>query len=143
MVLPAVSKEGSRVYEFGPFRLDGVDRLLLRDGQAVSLASKVFDTLMVLVENGGRLVTKDELMSTLWPDTFVEEGTLTRNISDLRKALAETPNGERYIETVPRHGYRFIPPVAVVSAETVPLIIEKHTRSRIITQHEVEPEPLP
>ncbi|HEV8484862.1 MAG TPA: winged helix-turn-helix domain-containing protein, partial [Blastocatellia bacterium] len=80
-------KQGSQSYEFGPFRLDGIERLLLRDGQAVQLAPKVFDTLIALVENNGHLVTKDDLMSRLWPDTYVEEGTLTRNISDLRKAL--------------------------------------------------------
>ena len=101
-------KQGFQSYEFGPFRLDEIERLLLRDGQTVQLAPKVFDTLVALVEQNGRLVTKDDLMSRLWPDTFVEEGTLTRNISDLRKALGETPGGERYIETVPRRGYRFM-----------------------------------
>jgi TolB-like protein/DNA-binding winged helix-turn-helix (wHTH) protein/Flp pilus assembly protein TadD len=115
----------------------------LRDGQAVQLAPKVFDTLIALVENNGRLVTKDDLMSRLWPDTFVEEGTLTRNISDLRKALGETAAGDRYIETVPRHGYRFTQQIAEVSEETAPLVIEKHKRSRIITQQEVEQETLP
>ena len=138
-----VGKQRSQSYEFGPFRLDGIERLLLRDGQAVQLAPKVFDTLVALVENNGHLVTKDDLMSRLWPDTYVEEGTLTRNISDLRKALGEAAGGERYIETVPRHGYRFTPQVAVVGEEGAPLIIEKHTRSRVITQHDIEQELLP
>ena len=141
VVLRAVSKEGSRIYEFGPFRLDGIERQLLRDGQTVPLAPKVFDTLVALAENNGHLVTKDHLMTRLWPDSFVEEGTLTRNISDLRKALGEVPGGERYIETVPKHGYRFTPQVAVVSSEATPLIIEK--RSRPITQQDVSQELLP
>jgi DNA-binding winged helix-turn-helix (wHTH) protein/TolB-like protein len=142
-VLTALKKEESRVYEFGPFRLDRIERLLLRDGRAVQLAPKVFDTLVALVENGGHLVTKDDLMSTVWPDAFVEDGTLTRNISDLRKALGEVQGGERYIETVPRHGYRFSAPVSVVAQDPAPLIIEKHTRSRVITREDVEPEILP
>ena len=141
--MTAVKEEGSRIYEFGPFRLDRIERLLLRDGHAVPLAPKVFDTLVALVENGGHLVTKDDLMSTLWPDAFVEEGTLSRNISDLRKALGEIQGGERYIETVPRHGYRFSFPVNVVTQEPAPLIIERHTRSRVITREDVDQKIMP
>jgi TolB-like protein/DNA-binding winged helix-turn-helix (wHTH) protein/Tfp pilus assembly protein PilF len=131
-VLTAVNSEKDKTYEFGPFCLNASERLLLRDGKPVPLAPKVFDTLVVLVENGSRLVSKDDLMSTLWPDTFVEEGTLTRNISDLRKTLGESAGGERYIETVPRHGYRFVAPLKQLSGEAPPLIVEKHSRSRIV-----------
>jgi DNA-binding winged helix-turn-helix (wHTH) protein/TolB-like protein/Flp pilus assembly protein TadD len=136
--LTAQIKNQNRVYEFGPFRLEVDDRLLLRDGQPVSLAPKVFDTLIALVENSGHLVTKEDLMTKLWPDTFVEEGALTRNISDLRKALEEAADGDQYIKTVPRHGYRFSQTVRHVPAEPASLIIEKHTRSRVITEQEVE-----
>ena len=130
--LTAVNKEKDKTYEFGPFCLNAAERLLWRDGEPVPVAPKVFDTLVVLVEHGGRLVTKDDLMSRLWPDPFVEEGTLTRNISDLRKTLGESAGAERYIETVPRHGYRFVAALKHMSAETAPLVVEKHTRSRII-----------
>ncbi|HJQ25854.1 MAG TPA: transcriptional regulator [Blastocatellia bacterium] len=92
------------VYEFGPFRLEATEQVLLRDGGVVPLTPKAFDTLLVLAENGGRLVEKDELMRRLWPDTFVEEANLAHNISLLRKAFAEA-DGNKYIQTVPRRGY--------------------------------------
>ena len=95
-------------YEFGRFRLITADRVLLREGEPVALTPKVFDILLALVENGGRVVEKDDLMKRVWPNTFVEEGNLTQNISLLRKALGETPNGVQFIETVPRRGYRFV-----------------------------------
>lgn len=100
----------ARVWEFGPFRLDESERLLLRDGAPVPLTPKVFDTLVALVERSGHLIDKEELVEKLWPDTFVEVGTLTRNVSDLRKALGE----ENYVETVPKRGYRFVAPVTEI-----------------------------
>src|SRR5438034_306418 len=104
-------------YEFGPYRLDVTERALMRDGKAVSLAPKVFDTLVALVENSGRLLTKDELMGALWPDTFVEEATLARNISDLRKALGESPGETKYIQTLPKSGYRFVAEVREIKPQ--------------------------
>lgn len=95
------------VYEFGDFRLDVRERRLLRDGHAIPLATKVFETLRILLERSGRLITKDELMRRLWPDTVVEENNLNHNISVLRRALGEQATGESFIETVPRVGYRF------------------------------------
>jgi DNA-binding winged helix-turn-helix (wHTH) protein/TolB-like protein/Tfp pilus assembly protein PilF len=95
-------------YEFGRFRLNVAERVLLRDGEPVPLTPKVFDILVVLVENGGQVVSKEDLMKRVWPSTFVEEGNLTQNISLLRKALGETPGGVQFIETVPRRGYRFV-----------------------------------
>ena len=95
-------------YEFGPFRLDISEHSLLRDGQVVPLEPKVFDLLKVLVQNDGRLLQKDELLKEVWPDSFVEEGNLNRNISILRKALGEDSSGKPYIETVPKRGYRFV-----------------------------------
>src|SRR5262245_17439638 len=98
-----------QIYEFGPYRLDSAERLLMRDGAVVPLQPKIFDLLLALVERHGRLLEKDELMRLVWPDTFVEEANLASNISILRKKLSE--NGERCIETVPKHGYRFVAPV--------------------------------
>ncbi|MCI0621203.1 MAG: tetratricopeptide repeat protein [Acidobacteria bacterium] len=95
-------------YEFGPFRLDTSEHSLLRDGQVVPLEPKVFNLLRVLVENDGRLLQKEELLKVVWPDSFVEEGNLNRNISILRKALGEDSSGKPYIETVPKRGYRFV-----------------------------------
>ena len=96
------------VYEFGPFRLEATERLLLRAGQPVSLTPKAFDLLVHLVERQGRLVTKQELLTAVWPDTFVEEANLTYTVSALRKALGDSQDGERYIQTVPTRGYRFV-----------------------------------
>src|SRR5262245_43393225 len=109
-------RQGGRVYEFGPFRLDLAEKALSKDGEFVALTPKAFDTLLILIEKGGRLVEKEELMKQLWPDTFVEESSLSQNIYLVRKALGEEPQGTRYIETVPRRGYRFTAPVRQVSA---------------------------
>jgi DNA-binding winged helix-turn-helix (wHTH) protein len=130
------SKPTTSAYEFGRFRLDAAERLLLRDGEPVPLAPKVFDTLVTLVEHGGHLVTKSEMMSKLWPDTFVEEVTLARNISDLRKTLGEVPSEPHYIETIPRHGYRFVAPVRRLTEEAATLLVEKHSQSRTISEEE-------
>jgi DNA-binding winged helix-turn-helix (wHTH) protein/Flp pilus assembly protein TadD len=99
------------LYEFGSFHLDGAERLLLRDGKLVPLAPKAFDTLLALVESQGRVLEKDEILKAIWPDTFVEEGSLAQNISILRKALGEDPTGLQYIQTIPKRGYRFVAPV--------------------------------
>jgi pimeloyl-ACP methyl ester carboxylesterase len=96
------------VYEFGPFRLEPAEYRLLRGDAAISLTRKAFCTLLALVERHGTLVSKQELMSVVWPDITVEENNLDRNISTLRKALGEQADGEPYIETVPRVGYRFV-----------------------------------
>ena len=93
------------IYEFGPFRLEPAERKLSRGGEVVSLTPKVFDMLVMLVRNNGHLLDKDELIRSLWPDSFVEEGNLSNNIFVLRKALG---NDHEYIETVPRRGYRFV-----------------------------------
>lgn len=100
-----LSQEAPRVYEFGPFRLDPTERKLLRGNEIVVLTPKAFDTLVLLVRNSEHLLEKDEIIRMLWPDTFVEEGSLSNNIFLLRKALGED---QAFIETVPRRGYRFI-----------------------------------
>src|SRR5712691_1605912 len=97
-----------QIFEFGNLRLNVAERLLLRDGTPIPVTPKVFDTLILLLENRGRLVAKSDFMDALWPDSFVAEVTLTGNISDLRKALGEGANGHKYIQTVPKRGYRFV-----------------------------------
>ena len=98
-------------YEFGEFRLDRAEKRLLRDGKVVALAPKAFDTLLLLVENHGRLVSKEELLKALWPDTVVEEVGLAHNVSHLRKVLRDAAEDPKFIETVPKRGYRFIAPL--------------------------------
>jgi DNA-binding winged helix-turn-helix (wHTH) protein/tetratricopeptide (TPR) repeat protein len=99
-----MSSPGNDFYEFGPFRLDLAERVLFRDGRPLTLTPKAFDLLLALVERGGHVTGKEELMSAVWPDTAVEESNLTHHISVLRKMLGE----RAYIETVPRRGYRFL-----------------------------------
>ncbi len=98
-------------YEFGDFVLDTVRHLLLKGGKPVALTPKTYDLLLVLVESGGRLLLKEELMKALWPDSFVEESNLTQQISTIRRALRESPGQDRYIVTVASKGYRFAAPV--------------------------------
>jgi DNA-binding winged helix-turn-helix (wHTH) protein len=97
-----------RFYIFGLFRLDVSERTLFGEKGAVSLTPKAFDTLIVLVENSGHVLSKNELMEKVWPDSFVEENNLAQNISMLRKALGEESGGQRFIETVQKRGYRFV-----------------------------------
>jgi DNA-binding winged helix-turn-helix (wHTH) protein/TolB-like protein/tetratricopeptide (TPR) repeat protein len=123
----------SLFYEFGPFRLDAGERLLLRDGHVVPLTPKLFDILLVLVQNRGHILEKEEVLKAVWQDTIVEEGNLTRNVSTLRKALGENPNDPHYIETIPWRGYRFIADVHERSGGD-DLVIEEHSRSRIIIE---------
>lgn len=103
-----MDQQDNHSYGFGRFRLKVAERVLLREGELVPLTPKVFDILVTLVEHGGQVVSKEDLMKRIWPNTFVEEGNLTQNISLLRKALGETPGGVQFIETVPRRGYRFV-----------------------------------
>jgi TolB-like protein/DNA-binding winged helix-turn-helix (wHTH) protein/Flp pilus assembly protein TadD len=104
-VAGALGQDTAELYEFGPFRLEPAERSLLRNNERLVLTPKAFDTLVLLVRNSGHLLGKDELIRTLWPDSFVEEGNLSNNIFVLRKALGEDPP---YIETIPKRGYRFV-----------------------------------
>jgi pimeloyl-ACP methyl ester carboxylesterase/DNA-binding winged helix-turn-helix (wHTH) protein len=101
-------KQPKRLYAFGTFRLDADERVLFGEAGVVPLTPKAFDTLLALVENSGHVLGKEELMRRVWPDSFVEENNLAQNISVLRKALGEEGGGRKYIETVPRRGYRFV-----------------------------------
>jgi DNA-binding winged helix-turn-helix (wHTH) protein/TolB-like protein/Flp pilus assembly protein TadD len=104
--------EVNHLYQFCRFRFDPENHLLESEGSPISLTPKAFEILLVLVQNGSRLTTKEELMRRVWPDSFVEEANLTVNISALRRNLGETPSGQQYIETVPKKGYRFAVPVS-------------------------------
>ena len=102
------------IYAFGNFRLDVSKRLLFRGGEPISLTPKVFDTLVCLVEHNGKVLSKDELMSAVWPDTVVEENNLGQNISKLRSLLGESPGDHRWIVTLPGRGYRFVADVTLL-----------------------------
>ncbi len=112
----AIDRQSKVLYEFGVFQLDPDERLLLCRGEAVPLTPRAFDTLLLLVENSGHRLRKDELIEKLWPDSFVGENSLAQNISALRKALDEDSSGQQYIETLPKLGYRFTAPVVRVQA---------------------------
>jgi TolB-like protein/DNA-binding winged helix-turn-helix (wHTH) protein len=102
------SLKGKHIYEFGPYRLDPEEKVLMRDGQALPIPPKDLDTLLVLIERAGHIVEKDELLEKVWPGVFIEENNLARRIFNLRQVLGEGPDGHQYIETVPKRGYRFI-----------------------------------
>jgi DNA-binding winged helix-turn-helix (wHTH) protein/TolB-like protein len=107
---------GPHSYAFGAFRLDVVERALYADGSRVVLTPKAIETLLALVERHGRVVSKDELFQRVWPDAFVEENNLAQNVSLLRRVLGEGTSGGRFIETVPKRGYRFVAPVTELIA---------------------------
>ena len=121
-----MSTERDGSFEFGSFRLDATERRLVCDGRPVSLTPKAFQTLVVLVNNCGHVVGKDEFVKEVWPDTFVDDGGLARNICALRKALGDDPVSQTFIETVPKRGYRFVKEVkrlgAFDSARTAELL---------------------
>jgi DNA-binding winged helix-turn-helix (wHTH) protein/TolB-like protein len=119
------------IFHFGTFSLDNAERSLLRQGQAVPLTPKAFDLLVVLVRNAGKLVSKDELLREVWPDSFVEEVNLSVNISALRKALGDDQELTKLIETVPKRGYRFIQPVTTVWEETYEIALTGSVPGRI------------
>jgi DNA-binding winged helix-turn-helix (wHTH) protein/TolB-like protein/Tfp pilus assembly protein PilF len=104
-----------RIYEFEDFRLDAADRVLLRNGVSLPLTPKVFDTLLYFVRHQGRVLGKDDLMSAIWPDSFVTENNLSQNISTLRQLLGERRGVNHYIVTVPGRGYRFAVDVRTVT----------------------------
>lgn len=133
--MATMSSQIKRLYEFGPFRLDPQKRLLLRENKPVSLTPKAVEALIVLVENPGRVVSKDDLMKTLWPDSFVEESNLSQNIFVLRKALGDSTQEKRYILTVPGQGYRFTETVREIGEqEEVALVVESHTHSQVVVR---------
>ncbi len=131
-----MSKRPLKFYEFGPFRINITERLLQRDRKIVPLTPKVFDTLLVMVENCGHVLEKNELMQTLWPDSFVEESSLTQNVSLLRRALGETNDGRQYIETLPKRGYRFVVDVREVDESENEVVMKERLTTEILIEEE-------
>jgi Tol biopolymer transport system component/DNA-binding winged helix-turn-helix (wHTH) protein len=131
-----MTASSNKIYDFGPFRLDCAERVLLRDGQPVPLTLKAFDVLSLLVENSGHIVEKSELMNRVWAGSFVEEGNLKVTVSMLRKALADNNGSARYIETVPRRGYRFLAQVNSANAESIDLVMHELTRETVTIEQE-------
>ena len=137
-----MSSQDNQLYEFGPYVIDARSRILLKDGTTVRLTPKAFDTLLVLVQHASQVVEKEQLLKEVWPDIFVEEGSLSHNIHGLRKALGDDSSEPRYIETIPKRGYRFMAPVKITQPAPVgfsgreddALVIEKHTFARVITE---------
>ena len=119
-----MSQQSHTLFEFGEFRLNAEEQVLTRLGELVPLSPKVFQTLQLLVERHGHVVSKAEMMDTVWKDLFVEESNLTQNIYLLRRVLGADDNAGSFIETVPRRGYRFIAPVRTVEGEQVAVGIE-------------------
>ena len=120
-----------RLIEFGPFRVDPDKELLLRGDETVPLTPKTFQILLVLVRHSKEVVTKDDLMKMVWPDTFVEEANLSRNIFLLRKALGETPQDHQYIVTVPGRGYRFAEDVKLIPGPELNVVAASHTKLQV------------
>ena len=123
-------------YEFGKFGLDPEERLLLHEGISLSLAPKVFETLHLLVQHSGHVLGKEELLEKIWPDSFVEETNLAQNISILRKVLNEGNDSTKFIETVPKIGYRFIAPVNAIPKESGEIVIRERIRARIVVEED-------
>src|SRR5262245_55971187 len=143
-----MTKEMSSFYDFGPFRVDVADRLLWQGKEVVPLTPKAFDLLLVLVESGGRVLSKEDLMRRLWPDSFVEDANLSHNIYKVREALGEKQNGHTYIETLPRRGYRFVATVTEIVSSladevggAADLVVQEHSRARITIEEELIPTP--
>lgn len=131
-----VAERNRFVYEFGRFLLDPNQKVLFADGKRLHLPAKEFATLLLLVEHSGQALSKDELMSAVWQDTFVGEGNLAKQISSLRKIL--NTNGDQLIETIPKHGYRFSADVRRVLDSPAEIILERRTVSTMTVEREVE-----
>jgi len=145
-----MSAPDNHLYEFGSFMLDAGSRILLKDRAVVRLTPKAFDTLLVLVQRGPQLVEKDQLLKEVWPDSFVEEGSLSRNIHELRKGLGDDSSEPRYIETIPKRGYRFVAPVKVLARSTAQTnlglhpnatAVEEYTTARALDEEAQETKP--
>jgi TolB-like protein/Tfp pilus assembly protein PilF len=129
-----MSRRVKHFFEFGQFRLDPKESLLLRDGQPIPLTPKAFKTLVVLIQYSGYMLEKEELMRMVWQDRFIEEATLAQNIFTLRKALGESRQEHKYIETVSKRGYRFIAKVKEVWVDNNEMVVEEYTGARILVK---------
>ena len=133
-----MAAEMKGLYQFGPYHLEVARRRLMRDGEVVPVSSKVFETLLLLVQNHDRVMVKDELMQAVWPDSFVEEVNLAQHISALRKALGEAPGENRYIATIPGRGYRFVADVQALQAEDSEIFVQRQTTATLVIEEEEE-----
>ncbi len=128
----------SKVYEFGEYHLEAASLSLFREKQIVQLPPKTFEVLLALVESGGRVVTRDEITERVWADTFVEEANLTNHVSALRKTLGEDGDGRKFIETIPRRGYRFVAEVREIAAGgAAEITVSERTTTRVV-EEEIE-----
>jgi DNA-binding winged helix-turn-helix (wHTH) protein len=121
----------TQLYKFGPFLLDPEKELLLREDESVPIAPKAFQVLLVLIRHSKQVVTKDDLMKAIWPDSFVEEANLSRNIFLLRKALGESPQDHQYIVTVPGRGYRFAEDVQLAPDRELNVVAVSHSNVEV------------
>ena len=135
----SIPSAGKPLYEFGSFLLDAAECRLLREGESIPLPPKVFDLLVILVDNNGRIIEKEDLMNRLWPDSFVEENNLTVNISLLRKTLGDGLDGKKYIETIPKRGYRFVADVRNLRPRSPNLIVEREITTSVVIEDQIEP----
>lgn len=135
-----MSKQTPRFIEFDSFRIDLRERTLLHSGEPIALTSKVFETLLVLIQNRGQVLDKEILMKMLWPDSFVEESNLAQNISLLRKALHKGDSERQYIETIPKRGYRFTADINELEGGNEDMSSERHEKMEVITENRVDEE---
>ncbi len=140
-----MNEQTQRFYTFGEFKIEKTERLLTRRGEVVPLPPKAVELLFVLLENNNRVVTKEELMNLVWADSFVEEANLSRNVFLLRKVLGDGKNGdEKFIETIPKRGYRFAANVTETNGiESIEIITHERTRSHIVIEEEIETSDAP
>ena len=136
-----MSTDLKELYEFGSFRLDAAERCLIYKGELIPLTPKAFDTLHALVRRSGHVVSKEELLREVWPDAFVEEATVVQNIFTLRKALGRDEPDSTFIETVPKRGYRFTQRVIRLGDEGTTLLMERRTRTHVVTEEEEDERP--
>src|SRR5580658_5178009 len=131
-----MTKDPGVVYEFGPFRMDPNKQVLLRENQPIPVTPKAFETLLVLVRRSRDVVTKEELLKEIWPDSFVEESNLSQNIFLLRKALGDTAENRQYIVTLPGRGYRFAATVRTVTEQGETLVAHARSRTQIVIEED-------
>jgi Tol biopolymer transport system component/DNA-binding winged helix-turn-helix (wHTH) protein len=133
-------EESRQVYEFDDFRIDVAKRQLLREGEIVPLYSRAFDLLLLLVQNHGRDLTKDQILEQIWPGQILEESNLTVNISAVRRALGDKASNPRYLITIPGTGYRFVADVRAGDGNARRFVIETETISQVVVEEEVAEE---
>src|SRR5439155_719521 len=137
LVKGAVTSGARRFYEFGPFRLDPNRHRLFRGDEVVALSPKAIETLILLVENRGKLLERETLMDALWPHVIVEDANLTVAVSQLRKALNQNGEKREFIETIPRVGYRFVADVCEVIKESIISKFSKFPELKVISRASV------